>query len=142
MPFKYLPDVAIADIAFEATGKDLSRLFEAAALAIADITADTKTVQSKVKKQLKVQAESIERLLYDFLTELLVIKDAQGLIFNSFAIRVSAEQGRCSLEAIARGDKIDYRKQNLRNDVKAITMHMFAVKKVKAGWKATVVVDI
>jgi len=30
----------------------------------------------------------------------------------------------------------------LENDIKAVTMHMFEVKKEKNSWKATVVVDI
>ena len=44
-----------------------------------------------------------------------------------------------------RGEEIDRERHALRNDVKAVTMHMFGVKKArgKGGrWEATVVLDI
>ena len=46
------------------------------------------------------------------------------------------------LIAILEGDTINPEKQQLENDIKAVTMHMFKVKKEKNNWKATVVVDI
>ena len=40
------------------------------------------------------------------------------------------------------GEKIDIEKHNPKVDIKAITMHMFEVKKTKNGWRAQVLVDI
>ena len=47
--YKFLEDIAIADIAFEAYGKDLNELFENAALAIFELSADLDTVDASKK---------------------------------------------------------------------------------------------
>jgi SHS2 domain-containing protein len=41
-----------------------------------------------------------------------------------------------------KGDTIDRENHRLRNDVKAVTMHMFGVKHEGGVWRATVVLDI
>ena len=45
--YKFLEDVAIADIAYEAYGKNLNEVFENSAHAIFDLSADVRTVASK-----------------------------------------------------------------------------------------------
>ena len=83
-------------------------------------------------------------MLYDFLTELIVIKDVDSLLFKHFKVTiVSGEEQSLSCEM--RGEEIDRARHALRNDVKAVTMHMFGVKNVggDAGrWEVTVVLDI
>ena len=81
--YKILEDVAIADIAFEIYGKDLNELFENAALAIFEETANLKNVDEKENKKIKIKSDKIEDLLYDFLSEILFSarysKSANGL---------------------------------------------------------------
>ena len=58
-------------------------------------------------------------------------------------VHVTVNEGKKNkLKAILEGDRINPEVQHLENDIKAITMHMFEVKKEKDNWKATVVVDI
>ena len=140
MTFKFLPDVAIADIAFEASSATLDGLFESCALAITDTMVDPKTLSPRTTKELRLEAGDADRLLYDFLTELVVIKDVDSLLFKDF--RVSVVPEGTSLAATLRGEPIDRERHSLRNDVKAVTMHMFGVKKAGGAWKATVVLDV
>lgn len=141
MKFKFLEDVAIADIAFEAYGKDLNELFENCALALSDCMVDLKQIKGKIKKVIKIKSEKIEGLLYDFLSEIIFIKDTDGILFGKY--QASIKQKKVfGLSVICQGDKINYEKLDLRNDVKAVTMHMFEIKKEKNNYKATVVVDI
>ncbi len=142
MPFRWLEDVAIADIAFEATGRTLEEIFEQAALALEDAMVDFGTVKEKVEKKIEISGDRIEMLLYDFLSELIFLKDAEGLLFKGFRIKIEAAKGKYYLEALSKGEKIDRKSHGLRNDVKAVTMHMFEVRQEKEGWKATVVLDI
>ncbi len=135
--FKYLEDVAIADIAFEAYGKTLNEVFENSAYSFFDITCNPKTIKPKIKKEIKLENKNEKDLLYNFLSELVFLKDKQ-LIFSK--IKVNIKNGR--LKAILYGDKIDPEKQELRNDIKAITFHLFNLEKTKIGYKTTVVVDI
>ena len=138
MKFKYLADVAIADIAFEAYGKTLNEVFENSAYAFFDMTCNPKTVKQKIKQQIKVKAENEKDLLYNFLSELIFLKDSKQLIFNKVKVMIKDNK----LKATLYGDKIDYEKQELRNDIKAITFHLFNLEKIKKDYKATIVVDI
>ena len=47
-----------------------------------------------------------------------------------------------SLNAQLFGEKIDREKHELKNDIKAITLHMFKIEKTKKGYKSLVVVDV
>ena len=142
--YKFLEKVAIADIAYEAYGKDLNELFENAALAIFELSANLKTIDAKKKLEIKLENEKIENLLYDFLSEILFLKDSKYIVFKKVKVSIKENKKgkKFQLKAILEGDTINPQKQQLENDIKAITMHMFEVKKEKNGWKATVVVDI
>lgn len=141
MPFKYLEDIAIADVAFEATGKTLEELFEACALAAMQVMVDLKTVDRDTKKEIEIKADSIEQLLRKFLDELIYIKDTELLLFSKFDAKIKKNKGY-ELSVTALGEKIDIKKHKLGVDVKATTMHMFEVKKLDTKWKAHVILDI
>jgi len=137
--YKVLEDVAIADIAFEIYGKNLNELFENAALAIFEESADLSKVEEKEKKSIKLNADNVEDLLYDFLSEILFLKDKDSFLFKKSNVKIDEKH---SLKAELSGEPIDREKHELRNDIKAITLHMFKVEKVKEGYKAMVVVDV
>jgi SHS2 domain-containing protein len=140
--FRYLSNVALADIAFVARGDSLPALFEAAARALTEVMVDRRTVVARVKRRIELKSPTVDRLLYDFLTELIVIKDVESLLFKDFKVSIALRRGEM-LTCDARGEEIDRERHLLRNDVKAVTLHMFGVKKVRGGrWEATVVLDI
>lgn len=139
--YNFLEDVAIADIAYEAYGKDLNELFENAALAIFELSADLKTIDAKESVVIELENEKIDSLLYDFLSEILFLKDSKYMVFKKASVEIK-ENKKHGLKAVLQGESINPEKQRLENDIKAVTMHMFEVKKEKNNWKATVVVDI
>lgn len=139
--YKFLEDVAIADIAYEAYGKNLNELFENAAFAIFELSADIKTINAKKKIEIRLENEKIDNLLYDFLSEILFLKDSKYVVFKRAKVSIK-ENKKYELKAVLEGDTINPEKQQLENDIKAITMHMFELKKEKKGYKAVVVVDI
>lgn len=139
--YKFLEDVAIADIAYEAYGKDLNELFENAAMAIFELSANLKTVEAREKIEFELENEKIENLLYDFLSEILFFKDSKYMVFRNVKVTIKQNK-KYQLKAVLKGDTINPKKQQLENDIKAVTMHMFEVKKEKNKWKAVVVVDI
>jgi len=140
MPFRLLPDVALADIAFEANSPTLAGLFEACALGVMEAMVDTKTLGGRASRILKLAAEDPDRLLYDFLTELIIVKDVDSLLFRSFQVKLGKDSK--SLVCSMKGEKIDRTKHVLRNDAKAVTMHLFGIRHQGKEWKATVVLDI
>ena len=86
--YKLLEDVAIADVAYEAYGKDLNELFENAALAIFELSANLKTVDAKKKIEIKLENEKIDNLLYDFLSEILFLKDSKYMVFKKTQVSI------------------------------------------------------
>ncbi len=157
--YKFLEDVAIADIAYEAYGKDLNELFENAAFAIFELSANLATVDAKEKIEFELENEKIENLLYDFLSEILFLKDSKYMVFKKVKVTIcekiedflrpeiskkflGKQNKKYHLKAVLEGETINPQKQQLENDIKAVTMHMFEVKKEKNQWKATIVVDI
>ena len=140
--FKILEDIAIADIAIEAYGKTLDELFEHTALAIFEESADLKNISEKEKKTIKINSDKIEDLLYDFLSEILFLKDTYSIIFKKSKIKIEEKNNKYHINAELYGETIDREKHELRNDIKAITLHMFKVEKIKDHYKAVFVVDL
>ena len=139
--FRFLPDIALADIAYAATADSPSALFETCADALTSAMVDRRTLRSRLTQELKLEAETQDGLLYDFLTRIIVLKDVDSLLFRRFMVDVS-KNGR-SLRCTMTGEHIDRERQALRNDVKAVTMHMFGIRRGKSGsWEATIVLDI
>ena len=150
MKFEYLTDVAIADIAFCAEGKTREELMGNCGLALTSAMANTKKIGKNAKKEIVVEGKNDEELLYNFLEELVYLKDVDGVLFKKFGVKISqtkknGNSGNNAMEMIVScvGDTLDrIGRENLLNDVKAITMHMFEIKKENGKWAATVVVDI
>jgi len=140
MPFRYLPDIALADVAFEAESDSVNGLFESSALALSDVMVDPATLGTGTTRMLRISSDDLDTLLYDFLTEVIVVKDVDSLLFRGFEVEVAADYK--SLEATMKGEAINRERHILRNDVKAVTMHLFGVGHEGGRWRATVVLDI
>lgn len=142
--YVFLEDIAIADIAYEAYGKDLNELFENSALAIFELSAEIKTIEPKKKLKIKLENKKLDNLLYDFLSEILFLKDSKYMVFRNVKVKINENNKtkKIKLKSILEGDTINSEKQHLENDIKAVTMHMFELKKTNNGYKARIVVDI
>lgn len=139
--YKFLEGIATADVAFEATGKTLNKLFENAALAVFATQVDVKTVKEKVTTEIELENKDVEHLLIDFLNEIIFYKDADRLIYKT--VRVDIIKNKTyTLHAELHGEEIDLKKHKLGNDVKAVTMHKFKIEETKKGWTCRVVLDI
>lgn len=142
MKFKYLPDIATADLAFEAYGQSERQLLENAALALEEAMVDTKDVGKREKEEIKISEKSLAEGLFSLLEHLVFLKDAKGLLFSKFAFGVEKKGGKFQLSGFAYGEKIERARHKLRVDVKAPTKHLFEVKKTPGGLRCQVVLDI
>ncbi|MFQ5658365.1 MAG: archease [Candidatus Methylomirabilales bacterium] len=141
MPYRFLEEIAIADVAFEAEGRTLPEVFEASALALTEVMVDLDGVSPVLARQISLTAEDLETLLFRWLAELIYVKDSACLLFNRFEITIR-EGTEWELKATVRGDQINYEKMPLKLDVKAVTYHLFALEETPHGWRAQVVLDI
>jgi SHS2 domain-containing protein len=138
--YRLLPNIALADVAFKANAASPSELFESCARALTDIMVDRRSLRAGETRTLEVKAEGMDGLLYDFLTQLIIMKDVDSLLFKEFDVKVDG-RGE-SLTCELRGEPIDRERHKLRNDVKAVTMYMFGVKREGRRYTATIVLDI
>jgi len=143
MPYRYLEDVAIADVAFEAWGPTLEELFRAAAEATMNVMVDDlNTIAAQERRQMELEGEAVDLLLFNFLQELIYYKDAQRLLLRVEEIHIEKTDGSFKLRAEASGETLDPEKHDLRVDVKAVTLHQFEVKETPEGWQAKIILDI
>jgi SHS2 domain-containing protein len=143
MPYKYLEEVGIADIAFEATGSDLPELFRDAADATTNVMIDNVgAIQVCQKRQIELSNEKLDMLLFDLLQELIFLKDAERLLLRIREMQIDKRDGIYFLKATAEGEPLDAERHHQRADVKAVTLHDFFVEQTEGGWKARVLLDI
>jgi len=138
MPFKINEEIAIADVAIEVWAETIEGLFKDSGLAVSEVMVDTKTVEQKIELDISLNSTSVEMLLYDFLSEIVYLKDAKSLLFSRFDVKIN----EFDLFAKLWGEKIDRERHHLRTDVKAVTLYRFEVKKENGIWKAEFVLDI
>jgi SHS2 domain-containing protein len=142
--FRMLDDVALADAAFDASGDTPSDLFTAAAHAVVETMADPGTVQPQWQRTIEREAHTLDDLLFDWLCDLVYMKDAESVVFHSATAVVDQDRthGTWKLSGTVSGAPIDPQRQEVRADVKAITKHLYEVQREHDRWHARVVVDI
>ena len=134
-------DIALADCALDIEGRDLGDLFETAARAVAELMVDPATVVIAVRRDIALDAATVDLLLFDWIAELIFLKDSEQLILTETA--VTADPGPpARLLARAAGGRIDRERTALRADAKAPTFHRFGIEPTPGGWQARVVIDI
>jgi SHS2 domain-containing protein len=143
MPYRYLEDIATADVAFEASGRDLVELFTAAADATMNVmVADLNTIGEREAVTIIVEHEELDMLLFNFLQELIFFKDARRLLLRVPSVSIDSGAAGFSLHATAIGEELNPEKHNLIVDVKAVTLYRYHLQQTEVGWVATVVLDI
>jgi len=143
MPYHYLEEIGTADIAFEATGRDLAELFSDAADATMNVMIDNlDAIEPRETRHIDLSSDDIEMLLFDFLQELIYFKDAERLLLRVRNVRIEQRDEKYFLKAETTGEPVDPVRHHQRADVKAVTLHDFSVEKEDGGWKARVLLDI
>lgn len=132
-------DISTADVGFLAYGKNLNELFENAAMAMFEVMVNTKQIEHKAKREVKVKGEDLHSLLFEWLNELLFYYGAENLAFSKFEIKI--DEKKIELEAKCFGEQIDPEKHEVRTEVKACTYHKLKIEKNEV-WKARVILDI
>ncbi|ANF23407.1 archease [Thermococcus piezophilus] len=132
-----------ADIGIRGYGETLEEAFEAVALALFDVMVNVRKVEPKEVRELEVEAEDLEALLYLFLEELLALHEMDGLVFGNFKVKLEKTEEGYRLRARAYGELLDYVKHEPKEEVKAITYHDMRIEKLSDGrWMVQLVPDL
>lgn len=140
--FRFLDDVAVADIAFEAEGDSLEEVFRGATGALLETLADPATVGTVWERQFAKTDENPADLLFDWLSDIVYWKDAAGVVFHEASLTLAHDKNCWVLHARLVGAPVDRETQDLRNDVKGVTKHLYSVTQDGTQWKARVVLDV
>ncbi|MEM0123996.1 MAG: archease [Candidatus Micrarchaeaceae archaeon] len=142
MSYRFIDDIAIADLAFEADGATIDDLFSSAAEALTSaMIDDPNRIGHTETLRFGVASKSLEMLLFLFLNRIILYKDSKKILFGRFDVKISEGRGY-KLRCTAYGEKLDAERQKLAVDVKAVTMHMLKVWRENGKWRARVVIDV
>jgi len=128
-----------ADIGLVVYGENLKALFENAGEAFFHLITDLRKVRRRVERRIKIGGESLDRLMVDWLSELLYLHDVENLLFKGFKVESIGEDG---LMAVVKGEPFQQKIHVIKTEVKAVTYHRIEVRQEKGGWKAQVILDL
>lgn len=141
--FHFLDDVAIADLAFDASGDSIQALFHGATCAVIEALADPTTVRSPWRKTIQRTHEDPAELLFDWLSDLVYWKDAAGVVFSRSELTLICQDHHCwNLKGALYGEPVDGSTQTLRADVKGVTKHLYRLVQDGEQWAVRVVLDV
>jgi SHS2 domain-containing protein len=124
-----------ADIAVRVWGRDLGELFSNAAVALAHMLDEVGDVSPTVKRAIELEAEDVEILLVDWLSELLYLEETQDLVFSKVdRLQVIPNRLRADIWVGPR--------QEPRHDIKAVTFSELHITQSDAGYETVVVFDV
>jgi len=130
-----------ADAGYKAYGNTLEESFENAALAMFEVMTDTNSIKPEIERKIHVESEDEYALLYDWLSEFLVILDSEFLVFSKFKVNIEKKGDEYSLNGTAWGEEFNLKKHESRAEVKAVTYHLMDVKK-NENYMVQVILDI
>lgn len=136
MAYKFLEHTA--DIKFIAKNKNLEGLFLDAIEAIIFIVKENQVIKENIKAPIKIRENSIEKLLHNFLEEVIFLLDSKNFVISKVE-KLKINEKDFSLSCVFSGDNIlNY---EISNGIKAITYNSLKLEHDKE-WLFECVVDI
>lgn len=147
-PYLFLPHTA--DTKFQAFGKTLEEAFQNAAYALTDVMTDHLKVKPNTEKTIKIESESEESLLYDFLEQFLILLDSKSFLLHKIKDLKITEQKKITEQNKTKKLKLtakllgDTHPENYEiiTSIKAITYQEMFIKKEAGKVTIQVVPDI
>jgi SHS2 domain-containing protein len=140
--FRFLEEIALADIGFEAEGESIEEVFRGATQALLESMATPSTVAQTWERMIERSDVDPSSLLFDWLSEVVYWKDAAGVVFREAPLTLTQEHNVWLLRARLIGAPVDQKTQELHADVKGVTKHLYELKPTAGRWKARVVLDV
>jgi SHS2 domain-containing protein len=133
-----------ADLGLRVTAATLEGLLVEAARGLLDMhVANPDAVRAVQTKMISLTASEPSYLLFDWLSELLFVFEAEKLLLGEFDVKCDrADDKMWQLSATCRGELMDESRHEMDHEVKAITYHGLKVEQTATGWHAEVIVDI
>ncbi len=138
--FKYFDTTA--DIGIEVESNNITDAFINSALGTLNLITDINKIQTKITKDIFLEAEDEYALLYDWITELLILLDSENFIASEYNIEIKNEDNAYILQGKISGDIYDTTQYNYKTEVKAITYHEMRICIKKDNIQIRFIVDL
>ena len=139
--YNILTEEVKSDFAFEVNADSVTELFRGAGIAMMEAMINVEELKAEKVWEFSIEADTLELLLFDFLGELVFVKDVEAALFNDYEISIE-ENNVFKLSCKAFGSDIDYERYEILTDVKAVTMHKFVLEERKEGWYCHIIIDL
>jgi len=128
-----------ADLGIEARGSTMAEAFEQAATGLMSVILNLSSVETRVSREVFLEASDLEHLLVKWLAEVLYLYDGEKFVSRGFSI---SQLRQDSLRATVRGEPFAAEKHVTRLDVKAVTYHQLVVEETNTLSRIRVFLDI
>ena len=128
-----------ADIGLVIYGENLKALFGNAGEAFFRLITDLRKVRRRIERRINIGGESLDRLMVDWLSELLYLHDVENLLFKGFKVESVGKDG---LKAIVKGEPFREGVHVIKTEVKAVTYHRIEVRQENGRWRAQIILDL
>ena len=129
-----------AEIGVRAYGGNLEELFAHMAQGMFSLIVPPEEVQPQTSFTLKVNSDSLDRLMVAWLRELLFLFDTKRFLGRIFQVRFTDS---LSLEATVSGEDLEFERHHVDKEVKAVTYCDLSVTQNPDGtWVSQVIFDI
>ncbi|MBR0471464.1 MAG: archease [Methanosphaera sp.] len=138
--FKYFDTTA--DIGIKVTSNNIEKAFENSALATLNLITDIEKIKPEITKKITLTSEDEYGLLYDWITELLILLDSENFMASQYNIKITEKENEYLLTGKIMGDTYDTTIYNYKTEVKAITYHEMNIEKKEDQIKIKFIVDL
>lgn len=136
--YKFLEHTA--DVKVHVEAKSLEELFSESSKALLESIYGKLKIKEEKEREIDVEGEDLESLLYNFLEEFVFLLEAKGFLVSQVK-EIKIDEDDFSLKAKVVGD--DLEKYSFVNDVKAVTYsEMFVRLEEKKKWISEFVLDV
>jgi SHS2 domain-containing protein len=126
-----------ADVLMRVRGATINEVFSDAARAMFHVMYGT-CEDGGIVEHLSLEADDVDTLLYDFLSELLYITDAENIVFCSFDVDVS----NTHLSAVLQGEIFDPAKHSGGTIIKGISYSGLQIVKEEETYVVEILFDV
>lgn len=137
--YRYLEHMT--DAVIEAYGSSLEEAFENAAKGLNDTMIDLADVTAKEEIRISAHGDDLYSLLFDWLDKVMLLLVADGFVMSEFKVMISKNQGY-SLEATAKGEKLDLNRHRYKVEIKAVTYHEMQIHQEVKGTTLRFLLDL
>jgi SHS2 domain-containing protein len=139
--YKFLEHTADAYVA--AYGKDLTKAFENAAVAMFDVMTEVEKINPLTEDHVEANGDDEQELLYSWLEALLVKSEINGMLYSKFEVsELNQDSNGFRLKAKIWGEKFDAERHLQKVGIKAITYHRMEIVKTPGKVTLKFILDI